>query len=49
MKHPNIATIYHLGFVDGMPFYAMELIEGETLEARIQRYERLDVLLALQK
>jgi serine/threonine protein kinase/tetratricopeptide (TPR) repeat protein len=37
VTHPNIATVYEAGEVDGRVFVAMELIEGETLRARIER------------
>ena len=38
-RHPNIATVYQFGIREetGQCFYAMELIEGETLEARVRR------------
>ena len=37
LQHPGIAPIIDQGLVDGLPFYAMELIEGETLQQRIER------------
>ena len=35
VRHPNIVTVYEEGEVDGQLYYAMELIEGRTLQAHI--------------
>jgi serine/threonine-protein kinase len=35
--HANIAAVYDVGEIDGQVFIAMELVEGETLRARIRR------------
>jgi serine/threonine protein kinase/Tfp pilus assembly protein PilF len=39
LRHENIATVYQFGIREetGQYFYAMELIEGETLEERVHR------------
>ena len=44
LRHENIATIYQFGMrlETGQYFYAMELIEGETLEERVHRAGPLD-------
>src|SRR6202011_4592711 len=44
LRHPNVATIYHFGIREetGQCFYAMELVEGETLEERVRRSGPLD-------
>ncbi len=35
-KHPNIVTVYELGDHDGIPYIAMELVEGHPLDKLIQ-------------
>jgi len=37
LKHPNVASIFHLGEDGGTHFYAMEFVDGETLEALLHR------------
>lgn len=49
LVHPNVANVFHFGTIATPPgagtiavneddcFYAMEFVEGETLEARVQR------------
>jgi predicted ATPase len=48
VRHPNVASVFHLGRTGGNYFYAMEFVEGETLENLIKRSGRLDVKLALE-
>jgi non-specific serine/threonine protein kinase len=48
IHHPNVARVWHYGEQDGECFYAMELVEGETLEARVQRDGPLALPLALE-
>ncbi|MCP4896349.1 MAG: serine/threonine protein kinase [bacterium] len=33
VNHPNVAQVYSIGRHDGGPYYAMELVEGESLDA----------------
>ena len=48
VRHPNVASVFHLGRTGGSYFYAMEFVEGETLENLIKRSGRVDVKLALE-
>ena len=48
VRHPNVASVFHLGRTDENYFYAMEFVEGETLESLIKRSGRLEVKLALE-
>src|SRR5262249_52748203 len=36
IRHPNVARVTHYGEQDGECFYVMELVEGETLEAKVR-------------
>jgi serine/threonine-protein kinase len=50
LHHPNVARVFHLGETAGgtEAFYAMEFVEGETLEARVRRGGPLSVWLVLE-
>jgi serine/threonine protein kinase/Flp pilus assembly protein TadD len=49
LRHPNVATVFHFGETpNGQCFYAMEMVEGETLEARIRRDGPLPIAAVLQ-
>lgn len=48
IEHPNVVQIYDAGVLeDGLPYLAMELVEGESLTARIARHGRLPLRDAL--
>ena len=44
LRHPNVAAVYHFGAAPDVSrcFYAMELVEGETLETRVRRHGPLN-------
>jgi WD40 repeat protein/serine/threonine protein kinase len=48
LRHPNVASVFHLGRSGGNYFYAMEFVEGETVGHLIKRCGRLEVKLALE-
>jgi serine/threonine protein kinase len=48
LRHPNVASVFHLGRTGENYFYAMEFVEGETLEKLIKRSGRVEVKLALE-
>src|SRR4030095_10557463 len=50
LRHPNVAAVYQFGAApDGSRcFYAMELVEGETLETRVRRHGPLNPKLVLE-
>jgi len=48
VRHPNVASVFHLGRSGGGYFYTMEFVEGETLENLVKRAGQLDLKLALE-
>src|SRR5438094_1811017 len=50
LRHPNVAAVFQFGASpDGRHcYYAMELVEGETLEARVRREGPVNPKLALE-
>src|SRR5271165_5429137 len=48
LRHSNVASVLHLGRTGQNYFYAMEFVEGETLEKLIRRLGWLEVKLALE-
>ena len=47
LRHRNIASVFHLGNKCGDYFYAMELVDGETIEDRVRREGPIDCATAL--
>jgi hypothetical protein len=48
LRHSNVASVLHLGRTGSSYFYAMEFVEGKTLENLIKRSGQLEVKLALE-
>jgi hypothetical protein len=48
VRHPNVASVFHLGRTGQNYFYAMEFVEAETLENLIKLSGRLEVKLAVE-
>jgi serine/threonine protein kinase len=48
LRHPNVATVFHLGNSGDGFFYVMEYVDGETVESRIRREGPFGAELALR-
>ncbi len=48
LRHPNVASVFHYGEQEGECYYVMELVEGETLDARVRRSGPLPVTAVLE-
>jgi len=50
LRHPNVAAVYHFGAAPDASrcFYAMELVDGETLETRVRRHGPLNPKLVVE-
>jgi len=48
LHHPNIVRILERGAVEGVPFFTMELVPGENLQALLQRGGAMEPRLATQ-
>lgn len=48
LRHRNVASVFHLGRHADSYFYAMEFIEGETVDERVKREGPLEAVLALE-
>ena len=47
LRHANVASVFHLGNEDDTYFYAMEFVDGETVDARLRRDGPLPLRMAL--
>jgi serine/threonine protein kinase len=41
LSHPNIVRFFEAGFENGLYFYAMEYVDGESLETLLEKRGRL--------
>jgi WD40 repeat protein/serine/threonine protein kinase len=48
LSHPHVITIHQVGQDQGVPYLAMELLNGESLELRLKREGKLPVVEALR-
>lgn len=48
LQHPNIVTVLTAGEVDGLPFFTMPYVRGESLRALLDRGERVDIRRAIR-
>src|ERR1700743_1964044 len=44
LKHPNIPAVYEMGEQDGLPYIAMEFVEGEPLDKIISSGRPLQLI-----
>jgi len=47
LDHPNLVQVHSAGETDGLHWFAMQYIEGESAKARLKRKGRLDPLEAI--
>jgi len=48
IRHPNVATVFHLGSEEESYFYVMEFIDGETVDAYMRREGAVPMRMALE-
>src|SRR6266536_6438299 len=48
LQHPNLLPLFDSGEADGLLFYVMPYVEGESLRARIEREKQLPVIEAIR-
>jgi eukaryotic-like serine/threonine-protein kinase len=47
LSHPNIPVVYEMGMEDGLPFIAMEFVEGDPLDKLISSGKPIDLITKL--
>ena len=48
LQHPHIVPVLSAGVSDGLPYYTMPFIQGESLRSRLARVGKLDVAAAIK-
>jgi Serine/threonine protein kinase len=48
LQHPNILPLYDSGAVDGIPYFVMPFVAGESLRDRLKRDKTIPLALALR-
>lgn len=48
IRHPNVVALYETGNADGHVYIAMELLDGDTLAARLRQGARLPATVAIR-
>src|SRR5213075_2881607 len=43
LQHPNLLPLFDSGEANGLLFYVMPFVEGETLRARLEREQQLPI------
>src|SRR5215212_7284332 len=43
LQHPNLLPLFDSGAADGLLFYVMPFVEGETLRAKLNREKQLPI------
>src|SRR2546423_5606587 len=43
LQHPNLLPLFDSGAADGLLFYVMPFVEGESLRARLEREKQLPI------
>lgn len=48
LQHPNIVTVLSAGEADGLPYFTMPFVRGESLRALLERGERVEARRAIR-
>ena len=48
LQHPNIVTVLTAGEVNGLPYFTMPFVRGESLRALLERGERVEIRRAIR-